>query len=221
MEKLDIDPLLSYLACFVIALVIFHVLFVWPRNLSLKKWKFIDYAWLGIGLLCLISLSGQIRTEKAGFEEKLAKSRVQGMHELFSSFYINEPQIYFCREFVTSTMSPVNFDETQKEFDRACEWFKNFTTEFSRATIPNYRQVSWEQFNPPQFNDKSLKDILDGMKKQLGFYASAVRDLELTREARNPTSLESNFHVLWPYLLGIATALRMAKTTGEILHGRK
>ncbi len=216
METDNLNPLFSYLIWFVIFLSLFHIPYLWAGNLTKKQWKYVDYAWLFIGLLSIISLSGEIRQDRADVAENLAFSRVATMHELFVSFYVNEPPTYFCRIFVKRNMSPSNFDKVQKEFDKACEWSLSFANVFMKSTLPNYENVSWDQFNPPNLDEPILKESLMGMKRQLSYYIAAVDDLQSVREAKVPTTAEMIFIFMWPYFFVLAVALRIAKTTGEI-----
>ncbi len=46
------------LAIFVGSLVVFHLMFVWPKNLTKRYWKVIDYIWLGTAFLGVIGSVG-------------------------------------------------------------------------------------------------------------------------------------------------------------------
>lgn len=214
------NPLLALSIVFVVALVIFHLLFVWPRNLSKGGWKYIDYIWLAAAFLTVVSLSSDMRRQSAKVGLEIIQGRVQAMYEIFSGLYVEKPPSYVCRTFIRSAYSPDNLDEIQAEYDRICEWFKNFGPAFTDAATANYKYVDINQFNPPATEDGSLVDVLAGMRRQLSYYNEAVEERVRVEVLSEETGFEKILRSLWPLLFVVTLALRIAKTTGEILNER-
>ena len=220
MDVNKLDPFADLIIWFLVCFFVFNLIICKWKPSKLKL-KYIDYAWLFFGLLSLVSLSGEIRRERADLAEEMALIRTKTMHEIFSGFYVNRPSIFFCQKFIKGPSSPDDFDERVKLYSETCEWSRDFAKVFLNLTLPDYKQVRWKQFKPPYKKGGILNDELDGMKEQLSFYTSAVAELELIREAKHRTLLEEIFYYIWAYLFLMAIALRMAKTTGEIIQEKK
>lgn len=212
------DPLVGFSTLFLVALVIFHLLLVWPRNISKTKWKYIDYVWLSVAFMTIVTVSSELRIKSTGRAMEVATSRVESMYDLFSGLYVNTPPSYICRKFVRSEYSPDDLELTQIEYDKACEWFTEFSQYFSVSSGKERNSVSIDGFRKVDFSDSSLEDILHGMKKQLSYYNDAVEEREYVDNQKKYTELEKHISSIWPVLFIIALALRIAKTTGEIRH---
>jgi hypothetical protein len=111
-------------AVFAGSLVVFHLVFVWPRNLTKRRWKIIDYIWVGTALLGVIGSAGVGR-------QAISQSLLTTSHALVESFASEvESALRFgtssaiCRRFVRSEYSPpqAEFDRIQREFDAQCAW---------------------------------------------------------------------------------------------------
>ncbi len=93
-------------AVFVGALLVFHLMFVWPKNLTKRCWKVIDYVWLGTALLGVIGSVGVARQAVAQGLLTTALTVVE------SSAREVETALHFgtsgavCRRFVRSEFSP-------------------------------------------------------------------------------------------------------------------
>ena len=220
MDHDPFNPLFSLLGFFVAALVIFHLLLVWPRNLSKKGWKYVDYAWLAIALLTIVSLSSDIRRQITETKLELAIQRAKTMHALFSDLYVNQPPSYVCIKFVRDEFSPDNFDCVQEEFDRMCDWFGHFGSRFSNATLPDYHSFPVELIEEPNLTNEFLVEVIGELKRQLSYYNDAVDvRMRVSRETAE-TEFEKSIRFIWPWLFSLAIALRTSKVTGEVLHER-
>jgi len=212
------DPLVGFSTLFLVALIIFHLLLVWPRNISKTKWKYIDYVWLSVAFMTIVTVSSELRIKSTDRAMEVAISRVEAMYDVFSRIYVNTPPSYICRKFVRSEYSPDDFEQTQVEYDKACEWFKDFSQYFKVSSGKERNSVSIYSFRKVDFSDSNLEDILQGMKKQLSYYNDAVEKREYVEQQKKYTEFEKHIGSVWPVLFIIALALRIAKTTGEICH---
>ena len=203
---------------FIVCLVAFHLLFVWPRNLSQRKWKYLDYAVILVTLISLVSGSADIRRRIATRSIDSLRERTAAMHRLFCSFYVDTPPSYICMKFTRTEFSPPNLDEMQREYDSMGDWLKVFATSFSAATLPDFRTVEWKQFKAPEVQDKVLNDFLASMQKQLSYYNEAAGALAQAQADTQETSMETVVFFLWPFLLVATLALGMAKASGELRH---
>ena len=220
MDQGPFNPLFALLGGFVAALVIFHILLVWPRNLSKKGWKYVDYVWLVVALLTIVSFSSDFRRQVTENKLELAMLRVKSMHALFSDLYANQPPSYVCMKFVRGEFSPDNFDDVQEEFDRICDWFRLFGPRFSTTTLPDYHPFPIELLEAPNSTSEFLVEVIGELKQQLSYYNDAVdARMRASRETAE-TEFEESIRLLWPWLFYLAVALRMTKVTGEVLHER-
>lgn len=220
MDHDPFNPLFALLGSFMAALVIFHLLLVWPRNLSKRGWKYVDYAWLAIALLAIVSLSSDIRRQVAESRLEYTMQRARSMHALFSDLYVNQPPSYVCMKFVRSEFSPDDFDDIQEEFDRICDWFRLFGPRFSTATLPDYHSFPVELLEPPNTTNESLVEVIGELEQLLSFYNDAVDAHMRISDAIAETELEESIRFIWPWLFSLGVALRMTKVTGEVLHER-
>src|SRR5713101_306445 len=69
------------LAVFFAALLVAHVAFVMWRR-SRKFWLIIDYAWLSVAGLALISATAQVRQLRATWEHNMLKEDIPGRKEM-------------------------------------------------------------------------------------------------------------------------------------------
>ena len=220
MDQDPFNPLFVLLGGFVAALVIFHLLLVWPRNLSKRRWKYVDYVWLLVASLTIVSFSSDIRRQVTENKLELATQRVKSMHAIFSKLYANQPPSYVCMKFVRGEFSPDNFDDLQEEFDRFCDWFRLFGPRFSTATLPDYRSFPTDLLETPNTTNEFLVEVIGELKQQLSYYNDAVDTrMRVSRETAE-TEFEESIRLLWPWLFFLAVALRMTKVTGEVLHER-
>jgi hypothetical protein len=202
---------------FVGALLVFHLILVWPRNLTRRSWKIVDYVWLGTGLLGVIGSAGVGRQAVA--EGLLATART-----LIESFAADvESDLRFgmsdavCRRFTRTEASPPEseFQRIQREFDAQCAWFRHAAASLKTSPFPKRETVQFYYLGgfPPEGGlDWASKRLVE----TLGRYNAAVAQHErLSRDARR-TDLELTLIVVGPFLLVIALALRIAKVSGEM-----
>ena len=204
---------------FVGSLVAFHLMFVWPRNLTKRGWKVIDYVWLGTALLGVIGSVGVGR-------QAIAQNLLTTAHALVESFASEiESALRFgtsgaiCRRFVLSEFSPpqAEFDRIQREFDAQCAWFTQAIEKLKTSPFPKRQPLKLEDLggSPPEGADDWTSTHI---RATVNRYNAAVAQFERLSEDTRRTDLELTLIVVGPFLLVVALALRIAKVTGEIRH---
>jgi len=204
---------------FLCATAVFHLLFVWPCNLSKLAWKWVDYVWLTATLLGLVGLVGSARQEFAKNSLDMTSARQErAAYDLKSAIQFGaSPAI--CREFTYKDTSPPKeiFNQIQLEFRHECEWFKEAAErlEISPWTHREYINLAQLGKEMPNGGDMWAKENL---QQSMDRYNTAVTDYKLLSEAKEKSMLEGLMVIAAPFLLALALALRFAKVTGEIRH---
>ncbi|TAM48409.1 MAG: hypothetical protein EPN55_00170 [Gammaproteobacteria bacterium] len=210
------------LVIFLVGLIAFHFLLVWPRNLSKLGWKVVDYFWLATALLGVLGAVGIARQSAAQHLLATANVRVEGAASIVESALRFGTSGAICRKFVRSEYSPPPevFNRIQGEFDEQCKWFT----------------MAWKRLETSPFAKRTsltLQDLgntiprggeewaITYLRESLDRYNMAVANLERLIEAEKRTDAEKVLSLFAPFLLAIALALRVAKVTGELLHERR
>ncbi|WP_234828879.1 hypothetical protein [Pseudomonas coronafaciens] len=205
---------------FALMLLGFHLATVWPRNLSKKAWKRVDYLWLGFAALGLIGASGNVRIHSAESELSITELRIANYYDLYrnllESYARDDGAI--CRLFVRAEFSPPEpeLSQTQAQFDRVCAWIKQ-TEKSSPKTLAKDGEGA-KPFEPitPMPTDGTLSQILQDIEKQQSYFLDeAAIHKKLQIEAK-PSDTERTLNFLGPWLLAFALAIRIAKVSGEL-----
>jgi hypothetical protein len=206
---------LLLLTCLV---VLFHLMFVWPRNITKKSWKKVDYIWLGAASIGLISLASDVRVSVANSWVEIERSRAIGILESID-YLAKEPESsYFCMTFVRGDYSPENFDEVQNNYRMACEWRKELSAYFGSINKLDTPIIIFDDLPPVVFDDPTLNEAVVWLKDRLKEYEDQIKVLSMTEAAARKRSWESELGYYAPFLLCMALALRITKVTGEVRH---
>jgi hypothetical protein len=209
--------LLGVFAFFLIALDL--ILVRWLK-LGKTAWKRVDYIWLAVAALGLISASSEARRLLATNLLENQKAFTAANYDFLRQHVQFGTGPAICRQFVRTQYSPDNLEDAQKEFDLACGFYRSLL-----ASIPD--NVS-EKFQPvelptnlkkPNVKEKMLLEDFDRLDKIFGEYNQSRRELEELIASQNRSGFEMSVAILGPLLLAFALALRMTKVTGELKLG--
>ena len=204
---------------FVGSLLTFHLMFVWPRNLTRRGWKVVDYFWLAAGLLGVVGSAGVGRQAIAENLLTTARARVEFFASEVESALRFGTSGAICRRFVRTEFSPpqAEFDRLQLEFDAQCAWFTQAIERLNASPLAKRQPLSFEDLGgpPPVGADHWASTHA---RETLARYNAVVAELErLSRDSKR-TDLESALIIAGPFLLVVALAVRIAKVTGELRH---
>lgn len=212
------------LTVFAFLLIAFHLICVWPRNLSKKSWKKVDYIWLAFATVGLLGASSVVRNYIVRQELSYSEERIELLYKTFRSVLeLNaRDNGYVCRVFVKTKFSPSEpeFSEINNEFQRACDWLKKKNASFD-SKVPNAASEpsAWVTIDPAVEN-VSLQEVMNGLSDQYSYYNDAVKTHRQLLSEMKPTEIEIWFSLIGPWLLAFALALRIAKVSGELRYER-
>ena len=208
------------LLVFVGALALFHVVLVFTVKLNKKAWIWVDYFWLAFALIGLVGQVAESRRITAEGLRSMSEARVESNFRILRDrldFYANSQA--FCRQPVRTTSSPPEqeFNRIKIEFDRACEWAKEYASNVPRTVQPPFAEVAWDEFPSAQNDPNSVtKDSVDSIHQSVEEYNLLVREHSKLTASQGKSEFEKTLAMLSPVLLAVALALRITKVTGEI-----
>jgi len=209
------------IAIFLVALLAFHIYWVWWKPLDKIGWKKVDYLWLGLTIISLIGYVSQSRSIIAGYLVRGATLQMSGAYYSLSRtaemYGNNNPGI--CRTFVRGPHSPPaeQFQRSQQEFNIACDWFNKVATIIPLRDKPPAAKILLVDLPPiPTFTEPVLTGNLRALEKELSnFNATVATHDEI--EAQTHRSLPEEILVIFmPIFFAVALAMRITKVTGEI-----
>lgn len=207
----------NVLLLFLLLLTLSHLL-VFPKNLSKRAWKKVDYIWLGVAALGLLSLASDVRISIAKNWSEIESSRAISSLERLRYFYSTPDNTHFCMQFVKSALTPDDVHERQKQHDLRCAWFKDVANILKELEPEKLPEISMDKLPIPTFDDEYLLETVNNIEKHVNWYNEDRRQAIETASLLSKTNLEKNLFYFSPFLLCLALALRIAKVTGELRH---
>lgn len=193
------------------SLILFHYLLIekWPLNSI--QWKKIDYIWIPLALIGVITTVEQNRIAIQRDHTKIAS-----MHSEFalnSALDAIEKGMLpaFCRNLVHRE----SFTQPNDQFDAQCIWFKTLEEKLKNINLDKITSIDLSEL---------IEEYpLDAEKSAYTTIKTLINDINrnLIEKAKlKKLSDTNNFHLLLqflsPYFLAVAIALRLTKVSGEI-----
>jgi hypothetical protein len=204
-----------------IATVVFHLLLVWPKNLSKHGWKYVDYAWILIAALGIIGAVGANRQTLSSALKESAAMRLESTADWLTQRVSVGTSSAVCRKFIRSEYSPPpeEFERSQREFDQQCEWFREAQRRLEGPPFSSREQIALSDLGalPPSGGDDYLFKYL---QKAIEDYNTALQAKTTMDINAKQTWYEDIMEILYPWFVAVAIGLRLSKVTGEILHER-
>jgi hypothetical protein len=204
------------LAAFVGATAVFHaaLVFAWP--LGRVGWKVVDYVWLLVGLLGVLSGVQAVRQEiAAGLlpeAEDVARSDAAAILDRIAIG--SSPAV--CRALDPFEPAPPDEESArrQREFDEVCEWFRSAKRRVGGG-LPAERPLTMEALGGPVPHAPEFS-IVESLEDAVARYNRSHATVErLSREA-DQSDAETTLATIGPFLIAVALALRITKVTGEL-----
>lgn len=191
---------------------------MWVVGPSKRFWTKIDYLWLGAAALGLITATGAVRATLAGNDEPSARIRFGA--ELDHAKWWARTSLSYFETSVFLTTAPANDRDaaTATAVREAADFYRTVVADLDResATQP-WLRISSSSFVMNRATDPMVEQDLVHLRRTLATLQEAYEALDATRNAMQPTTLETVYIMLWPWLLSVALALRVAKVSAELL----
>jgi hypothetical protein len=207
------------LAIFILSLLFFHWLLICHYHLSKAAWKKIDYIWLGIGALGLISAVEVPRNAVSENLLSLAEIRMGGALEMLNWTAKFGTSGAICRTFVRSEVSlpEPEFSNAQKEYDATCSWFSQVIPMLPTKLEELSEPIAMNKFPPiPSVSDQAPVWCFKQFRREILNVNQNFATIIQLQENMKRNFFEELLHMLGPMLLAIAIALRITKVTGEL-----
>jgi len=210
----------ALLGLFIFFLIALDLILVRWLKLGKIAWKRVDYIWLAVAALGLLSASSEAR-------RLLATNLLENQKAFTATNYdFLRQQVQFgtgpaiCRQFVRTQYSPDDLEEAQKEYDLACEFYKSLSASIPANVSEKFQPVEIpSNLKKPSVKDKILLEDFNRLDRLFGEYNQSRRDLEELIASQSRSNLEVAAAILGPLLLAFALALRITKVTGELKLG--
>ncbi|HZF12202.1 MAG TPA: hypothetical protein VFE33_25730 [Thermoanaerobaculia bacterium] len=196
----------TILLLFAVLLVAFDLVLVRWLKLGKQAWKRVDYLWLSFAALGLLGAVSQARIYAAGSQLSQYHARAAMRYEDFRQLVIMlaaKPGAV-CRTFTPSEHSPVTdtFLRVQREYDQACYWVSDLAGRLPAQPSDPAAPMSPNSLGArPQATIGDLKDIIDGVYRQLGYYN---RDAAVVSNLAGQTQRsEAENRLIWPPHFGL------------------
>jgi hypothetical protein len=192
---------------------ILHFLFVYPKNLSKKSWKKVDYVWISFTVIGLIGATNNVTKEFSKNKIAVASSRKSFQYNFMLSFLDSEDSHIVCRTFNRSEYSPENFDAIVADFDRCCKWSKDVREIVTSIdTVKNDLVDMTKIPNLQTVNNIWYKNtVLENIEEYNKIVSEKIVNENVIYEANNGSLL-----FFTPLFLILGLAIRITKVTGEL-----
>lgn len=199
-------------------LIIFHLILVWPRNLTKKTWKKVDYLWLIVAVIGMLGLASDVRVSVASNWESIEKNRALAILDGIDFLADNPENNHFCIKLVKKDSSPENFDEIQNQYTLGCIWRRSLSEFWKGINQNELPEIKFDDFPEPTFDERILNETVSWLKELIVKYEKQ-RDVWIkTKKLTRKKDWEEMLGYYSLFFLCVALALRLTKVTGEVLH---
>jgi hypothetical protein len=228
--RLSSSPL-WLLATVVVLTALLWLIFVRLLPLNDITWKRVDYLWLSIALLGVLASSRRASHEFAkaeiGFLEPVTNFSFQTLrHDIeFGA----SPGSEGCAPRIRTSFSPPDYEEIRKAQQHLCEQFRKLDSEVPKAPVvaeTKFAALDELKFQPLSENEQSVKYERDQIERLKADAAQYDKDRQAYNiKLREERDYEDSPLVMMdlgigPLLVGLAVAIRLTKTAGEIRNKR-
>jgi hypothetical protein len=224
--QLSSSPLWLLLTVIVLTGLLWLV-FVRVFPLSDPAWKRVDYIWLTIALLGVLASSGRAAHEFTKAEIPLL--------EPVTNYSFQTLRLHIerganagsegCTPRIHTSFSPPDYDDMRKAQQHLCEQFRKLDSEVPKSPAlggTKFAALDQLKFQPLSEDELSLKYERDEIELLKGDAAQYEKDRQIynakLEEERNQevSPLILTDLGIGPLLVGLAIAIRLTKTAGEI-----
>lgn len=194
--------------------LLFHMFFIFLWPLSNATWKKVDYIWVGLAAVGVISLSIDLRHVVASKWENIEHGRASIFFDITKSMVTNPMSSYECR--YGNDHSDKDSEDFEIEFIKACNWLIAVSVRMEGLDFSSIPELSAKDFPTVDFNGYGLNDRPEWFFQMLTNYGQDRDRYVRTVKMKSPSPWESNLNFFAPFVLCLGIALRLTKVTGEL-----
>jgi hypothetical protein len=218
-EELSARPLYIF-AAFGLMLLVLHIVLVYWMKLDDRKWKHVDYIWLGTAVLGLLSASAQAdHFLSKRYLDNLEKPRTEASYK-FLRMMLDGYEV-MCLPFHKTSDSPPDFDEIVREQQDLCKRGREMSAKMPVTITDNFPPLEKTGYQPFGVEIKYEKSYAQSVARAAEQYREQQKRYEQFVSAGNLSLFEKGLTVLGPLLLAFALALRITKVTGDIRNAKR
>lgn len=208
---------------FLFFLVLFYFLFIKWFPLSKITWKKVDYIWLFLATIGILSLISEQRIQTAEYWVELEKNyTLTPLRTIDKTFLGESAQSYICSKGIRTEFAPKNFDEIERLSELHCEWFKKvralLDSKLKETDLPN---IQIEDLPIVTFYEALHIDNVNEIKEFINEYNELKNKYITVQNLTKKDESERILFYLAPFILLIGLALRITKVTAEIIEENK
>jgi hypothetical protein len=205
------------LAILILLTGVLHLLLVFPKNLSKKAWKKMDYLWLCLTMAGLISATNTVNSELSKGELEDALYRGKFNLKLIQEDLSPQRSTWVCTTLVRDEYSPHNFDEIASDFKKACAWRAMVFEQISRIDTSDMSKILVNKIPQLQVKEETILDYEKQILSRIDEYNKLVTQKE-NAKIKITSSSNQQLTFFAPLLLILGFALRLTKISGELRH---
>ena len=191
----------------VVMTALFHIPFYFGKNLTKIGWKQVDYFWLAIATLGLVSITADARSYVAGNWMEAERVRASTMFSIVNRFANNESK---------KLHELANLDgQVVEHYNLAYEWFNEADFMLSKLNPEDVPELNLKNY-PQVASNPMVDDIFKQFTDLTNMYAEDRNMFSRTSDVVGKNIFESILLYFSPFLICFALALRITKVTGEI-----
>ena len=206
----------SLLVVFVVSLGILYLLLVRVFPLGKIGWKRVDYVWLAVAVIGLLSTSSDAcrLIAENRYENQILYTALS--YDAFHREVESGTGIAICREFNRTEFSPPNLDAIQKEYNAVCNYYKDLIQHVPQKLNDGKRVQFPTSLVRPDVTDKMLVRDFERLQQSFDEYEKDQTVQEGLATAKTKSDLERSATIIGPLLLTFALAFRVVKVIGEV-----
>lgn len=189
--------------------------FPWLR-LEKRGWRRMGYFLQGVVILTVVAVGAQVRIWLAGNYLELETNRTLTAFELLRT-QATARYTYICTTLTKTESSPPDFEEIQRQYGEACEWYRNVAEQLPSQVAPEFPIIDLSRIRlSGTINRPELVEPIDQVKKSANWYNKQrnLREGFLKKTKRTPG--EEIVFFLSPFLFAVQLAVRITKVTANI-----
>ncbi len=203
------------LIALVVLTLVLHVILVFPKNLSKKQWKKVDYIWISLTAIGLIGAVNNVGIIQKKNEIDAVSHRIPFQFKYLSHFLPPGGSPTVCREHTRTEYSPADFDSIVADYYRTCEWSRKMHLFISSVDTSQYELIDVSQIPVLETTENIwYKEEVLGIINEYNLLVKEWKKNDL--EYLQNTTETLTFYM--PFFLILGLAIRLTKVTGEIRH---